>query len=127
MTEHREQWKIDVNERFQKLVDLLIALSTAGLVLPAIFLKDYLGIPEHNPLLMYYDRQAFRSVGSFLLAIMFGIIYHYTSTKWVKSAWGQPTFLGSRTLERMLDWTIGLMALSFVLGLVFFLKFVTDA
>ncbi len=119
-----DQWKIDVNDRFQRLVDLLIGLSTAGLVLPALFLKDYLGIPEANPLLIYLDRNAYLSVGAFLLTILFGIVYHYTSTKWVKCAWGQPTFLSSKTLERALDGTFWLMAVSFVSALIFFLLFV---
>jgi hypothetical protein len=44
-----EQWKIDVNDRFRRLVDLLLGLSTAGLVLPALFLREYLGIPEADP------------------------------------------------------------------------------
>jgi hypothetical protein len=122
-----DQWKIDVNDRFQRLVDLLIGLSSAALVLPSLFLKEYLGIPQGNPVLIYLDRNAYMSVGAFLGTILLGITYHYTSTKWVKCAWGQKTYLGSRVLERILDWSVLGMAVLFISGLVFFLLFVSDS
>lgn len=37
MNEFKNQWKIDVNDRYQKAVSVVVSLSTASLVLPIIF------------------------------------------------------------------------------------------
>lgn len=122
-----DQWRIDVNDRYQRVVDLFIGLSTGALILPALFLKEYLGVPETYPLLMYLEPSAYSSVAAFFLAISLGVVYHYTSAKWVKCAWHQPTYFRSRTLERLLDWSFWLMVLSFMTGLGLFLLFVAHA
>lgn len=82
------------------------------------------GIPEENPVLIYLDSSALLSVAAFLSTILMGVIYHYVSTKWVKCAWGEPTFLCSKTIERLLDCTFWLMVISFLVGLVALLMFI---
>src|SRR5213079_885171 len=45
-----ERWKIEVNDRYQKVVDVIIGLATASLVLPPFLLRTYLGVQEGTAL-----------------------------------------------------------------------------
>jgi hypothetical protein len=56
-----EPWKIEVNDRYQKLVGSVISLATGALVLPALFLKEILGISEKKALVDYIDWRVFWS------------------------------------------------------------------
>ncbi len=123
----RDGWKIAVNERYQKLVDLMIGLATGSLVLPPLFLKTFLSVPDKDPLLIYLDTAAYLAFSCFVATIALGICFHYTSVKWVKHAWGQPGRVSAKALERILDWSFCLMAAAFIGGLVSFGWFVTHS
>jgi hypothetical protein len=118
------RWMVDVNQRYQKVVDLLISLSTAALVLPPLFLQQFLGV-QTEPLALFMDKWAWGSLASFGLAILLGIAFHWLSAKWIKRAWGQPTVLSQRALERCLDITLVGACLAFVAGLSAFVVFAT--
>jgi hypothetical protein len=122
--DHR--WKVEVNDRYQRVVDLLIGLSTGSLVLPPLLLKDVLGIHD-EPIAIFLDDWAYGSIGAFSTAITCGILFHYVSAKWVKLAHGQAVrFLGPH-LERILDWLFWLTVLTFVTGIACFGQFVTHS
>lgn len=118
-----EQWKIDVNDRYRGVVDLLISLATGALLLPAVFLRSFLGVSEGEPVLMFLDWRAFLSLAAFALVIACGLCFHYTSVKWVKAAWGKPVMLQARSLEIILDLCFWIAALSFGIGVCMFLWF----
>jgi hypothetical protein len=105
---------------------LLISLSTASLILPPIFLQKYLGIDD-EPLLMFLDWWAVSSTLCFGLVVLLGIGFHWASAKRVKQAWGRATVLSGSQLERVLDALFALAAACFVLGVGFFLVFITGA
>jgi hypothetical protein len=119
----RDPWKIDVVDRHCAFVDLLIGLSTGSLVLPTLFLRTFLAVPENKPLLPYLSFSAYAGISAFSLSILFGLAYRYASTKWIKDAWGQPVSLASGTIESILNWTFWLMVVAFVIGLGAFLTF----
>jgi len=127
MTSPAEEWRIAVNERHLRLVDLVIGLATASLVLPPLFLKTFLAVPDKDPLLIYLSTAAYLSFALFVGTVALGLCFHYTSVKWVKQAWGQRVVMSARWLERILDWSFWLMAAAFLGGLVSFGWFVVHS
>lgn len=123
MSEARDQWKIEVNDRLCAVVDVLLGLSTAALVLPMVFLRSFLGIAESQPLGPHLRLSAYLAIAAFSVGILLGLIFRYTSAKWVKRAWGQTTALGPKALERVLDWSFWLMVAAFFVGLGGFICF----
>lgn len=119
-------WRKDVNTYYQKVIDFLIGLATGALILPPILLQTYLGVKD-EPLLMFLDSWAFTSTGLFVLTIGSGIAFHYTSAKWLKQAWGQPTLLSGQAIERWMDWLFWSAIVGFIGGLACFLQFIFNA
>jgi hypothetical protein len=118
-----DQWKIDVNARYVRLVDLLISLSTGAIVLPPLFLKTYLGVTT-EPVAMFLDGYSVASILLFALTLGLGLVYHLISVQWVKHAWGQPTALSMRALERLLRGVLIGMVVGFAGGLLSFTQFI---
>jgi hypothetical protein len=113
-----DKWRIDVNDRYQKVVDVVVGLSTASLILPILFLRSFLGVPESVPVLPKLNGWAFAAWVLLVLSITFGIAFYYASAKWVKLALGQPVWLSARVLERLLDIAFCLMVVCFLAGLI---------
>ena len=123
MSEAQDQWKIEVNDRLCAVVDAILGLSTAALVLPAVFLRSFLAVPESKSLAPLLRPSAYVAIVTFAVAIFLGLVFRYTAAKWVKQAWGQKTRLGSSTIEVILDWSFWLMVVAFFVGLGAFLCF----
>ena len=119
----KEQWKIDVNDRYQKVVSTIMGLATASLVFPVLFLRNFLSVPQEKPLVDYLCDSVYWSWTFLALSIVSGTIYYYLSAKWIKDAWGQKTWLSSKTIENTLDWTFGLQIIFFLLGIALFVLF----
>lgn len=117
------EWKIEVNDRYHKVVDVIITLSTASLVLPILFFREFLGIKPEDALVKYIDWKILSSWVLLLSAIVFGGSFFYFSAKWVKQAYGQKTTLSEKSLEGVLDILFWLMIGCFVLGIIIFLWF----
>ena len=125
-----EKWKLDVNDRYQKAVGIVISLSTASLAIPIIFLKDLAINSVDKTIISLID--GFVIVGWVLLSasILSGILYCFFSAKWAKRAWKKDTdILGlpvnDAQIERLLDGTYFLMMCGFLGGLACMIKFVT--
>jgi hypothetical protein len=114
-----EQWKIDVNSREQKFVDVVIGLATGALVLPALLLRTYLGVTD-QPLALFLDWPVYASWLSLFLAICLGVAFHYFSAKWVKHAWGVQIRIRPRILERIMDALFWATVFFFLMGLSLF-------
>jgi hypothetical protein len=121
-----ERWKIEVNDRYQRIIDLLIGLATGSLVLPPLFLKDFLGVKD-EPIAMFLDDWAYGTFGAFAGTVLLGILFHYVSAKWVKEASGQRVRFFGGHLEAMLDWLFWLTVLAFGAGIACFAGFVTHS
>ena len=120
-----EQWKLEVNDRYQKAVGTIISLSTAAVGAPFVFLKDIHG------------NQAIRNVltcpaywGWSLLAmsIVSAVVYYFFSAKWVKLALvNRADFfwipLKKRFVEVVLDISYFLMMAGFLAGVYFMVQF----
>jgi hypothetical protein len=119
----RELWKIEVNERYLRVMDLLIGLATASLVLPTLFLREVLGLKD-QPIAIFLDDFSYGAIFSFLLVIALGVAFHYVSAKWVKAAWGQPVKFISGRLEQVMDVMFWLTVVAFMAGLLLFGMFV---
>lgn len=113
-----EKWRIETNDRYSKIVAALISLSTASLVLPVLFLREFLGIPKEKALAPYLNGWAYLGWGSLGLSILLGLAYSWFSVKWVKLAWHQKIILSEDTLEIIMDVSFVFMLLFFLAGLV---------
>jgi hypothetical protein len=120
----KEPWKIEVNDRYQKVVGTIISLATAALVLPVLFLRQILGIAEKKPLIDHLNCSVYLSWGFLGAAILFGLCFYYGSAKWVKSAWGQRVAISPSKFERALDFMFWAMAIAFLIGISFLVLFV---
>jgi hypothetical protein len=118
-----KDWRIETNDRYQKVVDTLITLATSALVLPAFFLREMLAIPSDQKLIASLNFKVFISWGALASAILLGIIFQYSSAKWVKLATGGKVCLSEKALCRLLDWTFWLMVGGFGIGLASLLWF----
>lgn len=110
------RWKVDTNDRYNKIVSTVISLATGALVLPALFLREFLGVPKEEalaPLLTCAAYTAWACLGS---SVLLGLLYSWLSVKWVKQAWGQTTVLSEHFLERAMDCCFVFMTLLFVAG-----------
>src|SRR5438132_11260343 len=61
MSQPQDPGKIEVNDRLCALVDVLLGLSTGALVLPTVFLRSFLGVPETRPLVPLFAPVRIRS------------------------------------------------------------------
>jgi hypothetical protein len=120
----KEPWKIEVNDRYQKVVGNLISLATAAFVLPVLFLRQILGIAEKKPLIEHLNCNVYLSWGFLGAAILCGLCFYYGSAKWVKSAWGQRVAISPGKLECALDFMFWVMAVAFLIGIGFLVLFV---
>jgi hypothetical protein len=128
MSECPEQWKLDVNDRYQAAVGVVSSLATASLVLPIFFLKDMVSSESQQSIA---DSISWFVIAGWILlglSILSAIIYQYCSAKWVKLAWGKEADMfgikvTERPVENALDTTYFLMMAGFLSGLFCMLAF----
>ncbi len=128
MSECPEQWKLDVNDRYQAAVGVVSSLAAASLVLPIFFLKD---VVTGDPGKSISDSLSWLVIVGWLLlavSILSAIVYHYSSAKWVKLAWNREADMFGRPVsanqvEMALDVGYFLMMLGFLGGILCMLIF----
>jgi len=118
-----EKWRVETNDRYSKIVASVIHLATGSLVLPALFLREFLGAPKETALLPFLNCWVYAAWSCFTVSIFLGLAYAWLSVKWIKLAWGQKIVLSERRLECLLDTTFFLMAVLFLAGIVSLLCF----
>lgn len=119
----KEQWKIETNDRYQKVIGTVMGLATASLVLPVLFLRNFLSVPQDKPLLNYLSGSIYWSWILLVLSIFSGTVFYYVSAKWIKHAWGQKTWLSATVIENILDVALWLEIVFFMIGISLFLFF----
>jgi hypothetical protein len=125
--EPEEPWRIAVNERYAAVVTTLISLASAALVIPIVFLRQMLAVPETEPLTTRVGWQGYVGWASLGASVVAGLVYHYSATKWVKLAWGRRIAVPEKVLERILDWSFWVAAAFFMAGIAFLLMFMATA
>jgi hypothetical protein len=75
----KHPWKIDANDRYQKVITTITGLAVASLILPTVFLRDFLGIKEGTPLIKYLSPNPviYACWLAWILSIVGGIAYGY--------------------------------------------------
>ncbi|MEQ1845957.1 MAG: hypothetical protein ABL983_10345 [Nitrospira sp.] len=124
-----EKWKLDVNDRYQKAVGIVISLSTGSLAIPILFLKDLVVPSREKTIVALLDGFVYWGWALLSTSILSGILYCFFSAKWAKRAWKKDADIlglpvGDARIERLLDRTYFLMMFGFVVGLACMVKFV---
>jgi hypothetical protein len=112
-----DRWRIETNDRYSKIVSSVISLATGALVLPALFLRQFLGIPTEKALAPFLTCAAYASWICLGCSVLFGLLYSWLSVKWVKLAWGQKIAVSEHFLEWVLDVVFVLVVLLFLVGI----------
>jgi len=79
-----DQFKLDVNDRYQKGVALVTSLSTASLILPILFLKDIVNVTGNQTVADALTADVYLGWKMLAASIFLGILYYFFSAKWVK-------------------------------------------
>ncbi len=121
--EPKEKWKIETNDRYQRVIGILISLATATLFLPIVLVKDILPIPKNGAVFDHLNPSVIISWCLLYFSVLSGVFFNYLSAKWVKQAWGQEICFTSSRLEKLLDWTFWITAACYILGLIMIIYF----
>lgn len=122
MSECPEQWKLDVNDRYQAAVGVVSSLSAASMVLPIFFLKDVAAIGSSRSIADVISGWVFAGWFWLSVSVLSAIIYYYCSAKWVKLSWGKTADMFGKnvtgaSVEKALDRSFFLMMAGFIVGL----------
>jgi hypothetical protein len=129
MENPKHPWRLDSNERYREVIKMITNLSTACLLLPIFFARDFLSISKDVPLKEVFTCSIYWSWAFFIINIILGVLFHYISAKWIRLAWDQPVKLffrerGDKTIEGILDKIFWGIILSFFAGIAALLYFV---
>jgi len=114
------QWKLDVNDRYQMAVGVITSLSTASFVLPLFFLKQVLNLHDKS-IADALSGWVYVGWAGLAISIASAIVYYFCSAKWVKLAWEKEADIfgikvGNALVEKLLDYSYFLMMVGFIGG-----------
>ncbi len=120
--EPKHPWRLDTNDRYRDVVRTVMGLSTASLLLPVFFAREFLGIESKTALKTVLGAGVYWSWGLLALSILAGIFFLYLSAKWVRLAWEQPVGIFGITasencVERTMEVCFWVTAIAFIVGL----------
>ena len=118
-----KEWKSKANAEYQKVIASIISLSTATLVLPTIFLKDFVGLKAGVSLRSALSCSVIFAWALLFISIACCLFYYYVSAKWLKQAYGGSVNWSERALETCLDIIFWAAGGTFISGLLLFLIF----
>jgi hypothetical protein len=110
--------KIEVNDRYQRVVTLFLNLTTGALFLPIFFLRTFAGIKDGDQILPHLSYSAYFAWFLLAISLLCGFIYFYVSVKWVKHALNLPVKCSEKVLQGWLDITFWVQVGSFGLGIL---------
>lgn len=119
----KHPWRLDTNERYRDVVKTIMGLSTASLMLPVFFARNFLAIDANTPLHSVFTGSIYWSWVMLGFSIASGVFFQYLSAKWVRLAWNQPAgiFFGTDTkeniLERLMEISFWITPIAFIVGL----------
>ncbi len=105
-----------------------MGLSTASLLLPVFFAREFLGIDAHTPLISVFTPSLYWAWVLLGAAVFSGVVFHYLSAKWIRLAWGQEATVfwrkvTDRSVDRALDIAFWVTVIAFITGLILILVF----
>lgn len=123
-TEPMDKWRIDTNDRYSKIVSSVVSLATGAIILPVLFLREFLGVPKEKALLPFLNCWAYVSWFCLGASVLLGLFYSWLSVKWVKLAWGfQIKHFPEDRLDRWLNVFFVGMVMCFLAGIGFLVWF----
>ncbi|HBY58546.1 MAG TPA: hypothetical protein DEH78_01910 [Solibacterales bacterium] len=112
-------WRLATNERYRDVVKTLMTLSTASLLLPVFFAREFLGVDGKTPLKDIATQSLYWSWAMLSLAIFSGIVFHFLSAKWIRLAWGQEAHVfWVRVEDRFVDKALDVFFWGTVVGFI---------
>ena len=85
-----DKWKLVVNANYQEVIKTLMSLTTASLVLPFLFIRNFLGVPEGKRLADYLPTSAYLFWGFLFLSLLCDMVFFWSSAKFIKVVSGGP-------------------------------------
>ena len=79
-----DKWKLVVNANYQEVIKTLMSLTTASLVLPLLFIRNFLGVPEGKRLADYLPSSAYWFWGFLFLSLLCDMVFFWSSAKFIK-------------------------------------------
>jgi hypothetical protein len=119
----KDEWKLKVNAQYQEAIKILANLVTASLVLPILFVKNFIGLKDNQSVAPYLHFQAYGSWILLFLSLVCGMAFFWSSAKYVKVVSGGEESFSEATFEGIRDSSILGMVLNFLMGLVFLFWF----
>jgi hypothetical protein len=118
-------WKIPANEEYQKVINIIMNLATASLVLPVVFLQNFAssGGKKTAAELGWRVQWGWKLL---VLAVAFGLVFHWASAKYVKLVKGAPPeheFFFEKTFETIRDVCVVLVCVCFAGGIALLVWF----
>src|SRR6516225_5963611 len=92
-------WRLAVNGNYQDVMRTFMNLVTASLVLPLFLVRNFLGVPEGQPITNYLRPSAYLSWGSLFLSLLCGMGFFLASAKYVKLVYGGTNYTSLRVLS----------------------------
>lgn len=131
LKEPKHPWRLDTNNRYGEVVKTLIGLSTASLLLPVFFTRNFLLVGAETPLKDVFSYSLYFAWILLALSILSGVFFQYLSAKWVRLAWGQPAGLffsentKEETIERWMEFSFWSCVIAFLSGIFITIYFFT--
>jgi hypothetical protein len=114
------RWKLVVNANYQDVMKTLMNLTTASLVLPFLFIRTFLGVPEGKRLADDLPWPAYGFWGLLLLSLMCDMAFFWASAKFIKAVSRGNEDPSEGFFETCRDWAIKVASVSFVLAFAAF-------
>jgi len=123
MTKDEEkEWRLTTNDHYVEVVKSLMNLATASLVLPIFFVKNF-GAKDQTIAQSPNLPLAYWSWGVLVSSLLFGLIFYWTSAKYVKVVSGGKENHSLEWFEKWRDLSVRGMVGLFIIGLILSLWF----
>jgi hypothetical protein len=105
-----------------------MGLSTASLLLPVFFAREFLGIESKMALKVVFGAGVYWSWLLLGISILSGIFFHYLSAKWIRLAWEQPVTVfcipaSDNFVEKAMEVCFWATGIAFVVALALIVQF----
>jgi drug/metabolite transporter (DMT)-like permease len=131
-----DEWKLKTNAVYQEVMKSLMSLVTASLILPVLFIRDFLGVPS-GPIREQLRGPAYWSWIFLFASLLSGMVFYWFSAKylkvvcgghedpwWKKSLWRKRDRPAEDFFESGRDFLGGAAVVCFIAGLLFFAWFI---
>lgn len=135
-TAEEKEWMLNTNAQYTEMIKVVMNLATASLVLPIIFVRNFVELPAGHPASQSFHGLAYYSWITLSLSLLCGLIFYWASAKYVKvvSGGAEESFLAKliwhkkvvrsrKWFETWRDLSAAGTVVGFLLGIAFALGF----